>query len=142
MVASMVRRPGLLRRSWWRDEGYYSLRPRRHEPVAFWPELPDRHTTIWKVLSLLGRPLNLAPGRVYQRVVDNRVGDEVLDLRLVKVGPALPVAYLKFRPVEQRFENTNSRAMLIDPAEVLRPGELDRVAAVAVALGLDFGEID
>jgi len=87
-------------------------------------------------------PSRREAGFVYQRLIDNRVGDEVLDLRLMKVGSGFPLGYLKYRPVDQRFLNTNSHVALFDPLDVFSEEELAMLLAATERLGLDVGEID
>jgi hypothetical protein len=82
------------------------------------------------------------PGFVYQRVIDNRVGGEVVDLRLVKVGTGFPLGYRKYRPVVQRFINSNSHVTLFNPPELFTEIELASLLAATERLGLDIGEID
>jgi hypothetical protein len=87
-------------------------------------------------------PTGAEPGFVYQRLIDNRVGDEVLDLRLMKVGPWFPLGYCKYRPRQQRFKNANSRVTLFHPPDLFSDEELANLRAATERLGLDVGEID
>ena len=59
-------------------------------------------------------PTQPLPGRVYQRVVDNRGADLSLveDLRTCTVGGKPVCVFIKRRPVTKRFQNTNSEVLL------------------------------
>lgn len=79
---------------------------------------------------------------VYTQVVDNTVGGNVIDLRLIVVGEQLPLALEKVRPVGIRFSNHNTRVTPLDPAAAFSPNELDQLRRFARELGLDYGELD
>ena len=89
-------------------------------------------------------PIEAQPGRVYQRLVDNRGPnlDVVDDLRTVVVGARPVVVFIKRRPVTKRFQNTNSEVLLRMPEEVFSAEEIERVSAFADGLGLDCGGLD
>jgi hypothetical protein len=91
---------------------------------------------------LIDCPTQPEPGFVYQRVIDNRVGHEVVDLRLMKVGSRFPLGYRKYRPVEHRFVNVNSHVTLFDPQDLFTAEELANLLTATERLGLDVGEID
>ncbi len=84
------------------------------------------------------------PGRVYQRVIDNRGFDPDLveDLRTCTVGGKAACVFIKRRPVTKRFLNTNSEVLLRAPEEIFSPEELSQIAAFTQALGLDWGGVD
>jgi hypothetical protein len=66
-------------------------------------------------------------GYVYQRVIDNAVGDgTVQDIRLPVFGELVPFCYLKYRPVANRFANVNSRVELSTTDSVISEDELAR----------------
>src|SRR5437763_11410115 len=73
---------------------------------------------------IVNGPQPREPGRVYQLLVDNSDGDEVVDLRVAKVGWEVPAAYRKRRPVAVRFENTNTHAALLEPHALFTADEL------------------
>ena len=80
--------------------------------------------------------------KVYQRLVDNRCGDDqVEDLRVAVCGSSLPLVYRKRRPVATRFDNRNAEVHLESEA-FLRSHEAELVRAVAADLGMDYGEVD
>jgi hypothetical protein len=84
------------------------------------------------------------PGRVYQRVIDNRGFDPDLveDLRTCTVGGKAACVFIKRRPVTKRFLNTNTEVLLRAPEEIFSPEELSQIAAFTQALGLDWGGVD
>jgi hypothetical protein len=82
-------------------------------------------------------------GAVYQRVIANRVGGGLVeDIRVPVFGALIPFAYLKYRPIGARFENTNTRAVLVEVRDVLAAAELELIMQFCRAMGLDYGELD
>ena len=83
------------------------------------------------------------PRLAYERLVDNRTDEStVLDLRVPVVGRELPFVYLKYRPLDDRFSNTNHRVALAAAEEVFSKEERERLRAFSRAMGLDLGELD
>jgi hypothetical protein len=111
--------------------------PRTHPgPIVAKSDANARHDG-----RLVESPVEPAPGTVYQRLVNNRVGDEVEDLRTVVVARSVPVVYTVRRSIAERFKNpTNAR--LCEPGEVFSGQELEKLLRVCSRMGLDFGEID
>lgn len=89
-------------------------------------------------------PTQPLPGRVYQRVIDNRGLDLDLvdDLRAATVGGKPIVVFIKRRPVTKRFLNTNSEVLLRMPEEVFSADELEQIDAFARMIGLEWGGVD
>ncbi|MEL6285668.1 MAG: hypothetical protein AAFR41_08570 [Pseudomonadota bacterium] len=88
-------------------------------------------------------PMAAAPGKSYQRLVDNEIaGGLVEDLRCCIVGGEPTVVFRKRRPLERRFLNENAEVLLDQPALVYTPDELDVIRAFAQQLGLDWGGVD
>lgn len=88
-------------------------------------------------------PLQPLPGRVYQRLIDNQADDRfVLDLRTPLVGGSIPFVYLKYRPIYDRFSNSNTRCVRKPASDVFSPGEISGIITFAKAMGLDYGELD
>ncbi|MGD9967161.1 MAG: hypothetical protein AB7T59_11615 [Hyphomonadaceae bacterium] len=90
-------------------------------------------------------PTTPAPGRAYQRVVDNRMhGDLSLveDLRTCTIGGKPVLVFIKRREVTKRFLNTNTEVLLRTPEEVFSSGELDQISAFTREIGLDWGGVD
>lgn len=89
-------------------------------------------------------PTQPLPGRVYQRVVDNRGADPNLveDLRTCTVGGKPIVVFIKRRPVTKRFQNTNTEVLLRTPEEVFSAAEIAQISAFTREIGLDWGGVD
>jgi len=80
---------------------------------------------------------------VYQKVVNNQVdGGLVMDIRVPIIGTHLPYAYLKYRPLSNRFSNANTKALVVDVETVISVREREQILCFAKEMGLDFGEID
>ena len=101
--------------------------------------------------EVMGPVSDVLSGAVYQRVVDNHpatvpaalVGrDVVCDIRIAIFGGQAGFAYLKYRPVDSRFSNTNSLVELVQLHDVLSPQEVAQIENYCHAFGLDYGEID
>jgi hypothetical protein len=83
----------------------------------------------------------LAPRTVYQRLVDTRVGDRVLQIRPVILSGRIVLVYEKWRPYPQWFKGPE----LTIPktvADFFTTDEVDRLVRFAAAIGLDYGELD
>jgi len=90
-------------------------------------------------------PTQALPGRVYQRVVDNRMPSNmelVEDLRTSTVGGKPICVFIKRRQVSKRFLNTNTEVLLRKPEEVFNQEELDQISAFTREIGLDWGGVD
>lgn len=90
-------------------------------------------------------PTQPIPGRVYQRVIDNRIAghaDLVEDLRTCTVGGKPVCVFLKRRQVTKRFLNTNTEVLLRRPEEVFTPAEIDQIGAFTREIGLQWGGVD
>jgi hypothetical protein len=79
---------------------------------------------------------------VYQRVIDNQVGHEVEDLRVVKTGSRVPIVFRFRRDLTERFSDRDNSDLAMDPSAVFTDEELERLVATADAIGLDVGELD
>jgi glutathione synthase/RimK-type ligase-like ATP-grasp enzyme len=79
-------------------------------------------------------------GFVYQRLVDNRKGHSVEDIRAVIVGNEIPVVYVKRRPIHDRFSNMNSSVDLV--SSPFRGEEASMILSFCSEMGLDYGELD
>lgn len=89
-------------------------------------------------------PVQPQPGRVYQRVIDNRIGDTdiVEDLRTCTIGGKCIVVFIKRRPVTKRFLNTNSEVLLRDPKDIFSSAELAQIETFTRLMGMDWGGVD
>jgi hypothetical protein len=79
---------------------------------------------------------------VYQRLINNADGDEVVDIRVPIVGGAIPLIYWKYRDARSRFSNWNDRAEIGSPDSAFSEREVTLIMEFAKKLGLDFGELD
>lgn len=90
-------------------------------------------------------PAPAVPGRVYQRVIDNRMPSDlslVEDLRTSTVGGKPVVVFIKRREVTKRFLNTNVEVLLRTPEEIFSAAELEQISAFTREIGLDWGGVD
>jgi len=90
-------------------------------------------------------PAQPIPGRVYQRVIDNRMAgdlDFVEDLRTSTVGGRPAVVFVKRRQVTKRFLNTNTEVLLRMPEEVFSAEEIEQISAFTREIGLEWGGVD
>jgi hypothetical protein len=83
------------------------------------------------------------PGYVYQRLVDNRVDDtHVVDYRVPVLGTALPLVYLRRRPVERRFRSGNESVEIAHLYDVFDREEVRGILRFCELLGMEYGELD
>lgn len=88
-------------------------------------------------------PTTARPGRVYQKLVDNKTTDgTVLDYRCPSVFGDIPLVFLKERPVDKRFANLNTRVRMALPSECFSPEELSHIKTFCKAMQLDWGGLD
>jgi hypothetical protein len=89
-------------------------------------------------------PTQALPGRVYQRVIDNRGLDPNLveDLRTCTVGGKPVCVFIKRREVTRRFLNTNVDVTLKTPDEVFSAEEQQQIGAFTREIGLEWGGVD
>ncbi len=79
---------------------------------------------------------------VFQKLINNTTGDEVVDIRVPIVGGSIPLIYWKYRDARSRFSNRNARAKVGPPDSAFSDRELVLIQQFAKKLGLDFGELD
>jgi hypothetical protein len=79
---------------------------------------------------------------VYQKIINNIVEDEVLDIRVPIIRGAIPFVYLKYRGLRSRFSNMNSRVAMGSADSAFTSDEMAKIKQFAEKLGLDFGELD
>jgi len=83
------------------------------------------------------------PGDSYQRFIENCYDGKVVeDIRVPVVGNAIPLVYLKRRPLAIRFDNENKEAVMVETVEALSQSEVDQLLAFSREMGLDFGGLD
>lgn len=93
--------------------------------------------------QIITGPSEARPGFVYQRVVDNRLGDDIVeDYRCLVVGASIPLGFIKRRPVGRRFTNANTEVLLEEPESYLTPEETASLVEFARQMGLEWGALD
>ena len=93
--------------------------------------------------KIVGAPSEPEPDVVYQRVVNNEVdGGLVQDIRAPVFRSTIPFVYLKYRPIEKRFSNRNTRVELASVEDMFSHEEAKQIIRFCQAIGLDYGEID
>lgn len=82
-------------------------------------------------------------GFIYQLVIDNSVDATFAqDIRVPVINNVIPFVYLKFRPLSDRFSNTNSHVLLEPVEKYLSLEEQEKIILFSKKAGLDYGEID
>jgi hypothetical protein len=92
--------------------------------------------------TILDYPEKPEKGYVYQKIINNYVGNLVLDYRVPYVFGEMPFVYLKYRPVNNRFSNTNSFVNIEHTNKIFSESELKKINKFCVLMGLEFGELD
>ena len=93
--------------------------------------------------TLVEGPREPEPGFVYQRLVSTVAdGDQILDLRVPIVGRRVPLVYLRYRGVKERFTQVHDRVEVWPTEKVLTSQEVARLLAFCNAIGLEFGDLD
>jgi len=93
--------------------------------------------------AIVQSPVAPVPGRVYQRVIDNQVGNGfVMDIRTPVIGDVIPFVYLKYRRIYDRFSNSNTRVARRPTSEMFSRDEVEKILAFSRNMGLDYGELD
>ena len=89
------------------------------------------------------KPRKSVPGRVYQKLIDNRTPDgTVLDFRCPTVFGDIPLVFLKERPIGKRFDNLNTRVQMAEPTACFSAEELAQIKRFCAAMDLDWGGLD
>ncbi len=93
--------------------------------------------------TIESEPKPAEPGRVYQRLIDNSTSDgTVLDYRSPTVFGHIPLIFLKERPIDQRFDNLNTRVRLAKPEDCFSLDEREKIKLFCDAMQLDWGGLD
>ena len=88
-------------------------------------------------------PTQPVESKSYQRLIDNLADDGLVeDLRCPTVGGEIAAVFLKRRPVETRFANSNAEVHLLDADAVFSEEERDLIRRFCQELGLDWGGLD
>lgn len=92
---------------------------------------------------VLEGPFPPQPGKAYQRLIDTLAPDGMVeDLRCPTVGGEIAAVFLKRRPVESRFANSNSEVRRLNPDLVFTAEERTLISSFCHAFGLDWGGVD
>ena len=80
---------------------------------------------------------------VYQIIINNKKDSSyVEDIRVPVIGKDIPFVYLKYRPVNERFSNTNAITYMKEAKDFLTQEELSKIFSFSEKIGLDYGELD
>jgi len=80
---------------------------------------------------------------VYQKLIDNKVNEtEVLDMRVPIINYKIPLLYLKYRMLSERFKNTTTRTEMVNINEHLSTEEQKQIIEFARKKNLEYGELD
>lgn len=86
-------------------------------------------------------PTTPEPGFIYQKVINNTIGENVYDIRVIISKHSIPVVAYRFRNVHDHFDNT--RGMTMGSAtDYLSPDEMRKVFEFCDMIGLQYGELD
>lgn len=119
--------------------GYgYEINPRSHIGKYVRKSLVNgRHDgTIFETTS------DPIPGYFYQRLINNVVGDEVEEIRLIVIGGVLDICYLKRHSMENRFLIPSTSVKVLDTSSLVSDEEVRCVSRMCDEIGLEYGEID
>ena len=80
---------------------------------------------------------------VYQKVLDNtNEAGEYVDIRVPVIAGKIPLVYLKFKTLKNRFTNKAHRASLHKPEDLFSEEEISQIEKYAAAMKVDFCEFD
>jgi len=89
-------------------------------------------------------PIKVHPGKVYQRILDNRTDQGLYeDLRVVVIDGQLPVVYRKRKSQDVRYTNETAEVDLAkSPESVLSEAEIAQILAISAKMCAEFAELD
>ena len=120
--------------------GYgYAVDPATHpEPFVCRPEENTAHRG-----EIVTAGVRVAPGMVYQRLIDNRYGEDLVeDMRIPVIGRGIPLLYFHRRPLAGRFKGTNTFATVVRPEAVLSADEIAAILRFCDIMNFEYGELD
>jgi hypothetical protein len=79
---------------------------------------------------------------VYEHLINNSFRTFVCDIRVPVILGDVPFAYLKIRPLANRFSNDNTFVKMISPFDVMDMGEFTKILSFCKSIGLEYGELD
>ncbi|MCX6760308.1 MAG: hypothetical protein NTW46_03115 [Candidatus Nealsonbacteria bacterium] len=80
-------------------------------------------------------------GYVYQKIINNIKNDFAEDIRVPIINAKIPLIYLKYKPIKERFGLTY-KSRLADIEKHLSDEEISKIAMFCSKIGLDYGELD
>ncbi len=82
-------------------------------------------------------------GFVYQMLIDNTAGDFLVrDIRVPLLGENIPLVYLKYRSISDRFGDTTHRSEISRLNDNFSRAEVEKIILFCKQMGLDYGELD
>ena len=89
-------------------------------------------------------PDQVRPGKVYQRIIDNRTESGLFeDLRVVVIQGQVPVVYRKRKSQGVRYTNETAEVDLAEsPKNVLSDTEIAQIASLSAKMRSEFAELD
>jgi hypothetical protein len=82
------------------------------------------------------------PGYVYQRIVNNRMGTLIQDIRVPIIGGKIPFVYLIYESIKNRFFGVSAYVEMAETLDVLSSEEVKNLIRFCQEFGLDYGELD
>ncbi len=93
--------------------------------------------------TIVNLPCARKPGKVYQKLVENRAPDGLMeDLRTPCVGGKPALVYIKRRHEDVRFSNDNVDCWLRPVEEIFSSSEIVAITKFCALLKLDWGGLD
>ena len=80
---------------------------------------------------------------VYQHIINNSLDGKIVeDIRVPIFKNNIPFVYLKYRPIYNRFNNTNKKVLISKTEVVLSKYEIEKILHFCRKNHLDYGELD
>lgn len=97
----------------------------------------------WHDGVIIRRPTQREPGFVYQCLIDNRCGHDLIeDIRVPYFSGELPYAYIKRRPIAFRFKDAHATVEIAHVRDLFTPTECRFIKTLCSSIALDYGELD
>ena len=90
------------------------------------------------------RPLKqIDPKFIYQKLLDSRHGDAMVEYRVPVVPGSIPLAYTELKDLpSDRIKTRKQSIEITEPSEIFSLDELRQISEFCAGMGLDFGELD
>ena len=80
---------------------------------------------------------------VYQHIINNSLDGKIVeDVRVPIFKNSIPFVYLKYRPIDDRFSNTNDKVLISKTEDILSNNEIDKIHHFCRKINLNYGELD